>query len=59
MKAGGAQLEKEAVRYHLQWETVKKSAHTTDDVFRTFCFKSSRLRTRNVSTQSGAGADRM
>jgi hypothetical protein len=45
-KPDGGQLEKEAVRYHLQWESVKKSACTTDDVFRTFLFRSIRDHSR-------------
>jgi len=36
MKPGRIPTGKEAVRYHLYWETVKKSDCTTDDVFRIF-----------------------
>jgi hypothetical protein len=36
MRAGLTDTEKEAVRYHLRVETVKKSSRATDEVFRFF-----------------------
>ena len=37
MKPGRASLRKEAVRYHLHQEAVKKTVAATDDVFRILC----------------------
>jgi hypothetical protein len=38
-------MEKEAVRYHLHRETVKKSQCATDDVFRIFSLSTEQLHT--------------